>query len=131
VFLQKLLPHLTPFRLLAHYWINGVWHLDLRARQRSAACPGCRHRSTAVHSSYRRTVADVPITGTQVLIHLQVRRFFCRHAACLRCIFAERFPTLVPVRGRHMSTIIEKGPLSMNEKSPTPKVRGCLLQGPF
>jgi transposase len=97
----RFLPYLTPFRLLAHSWIDGAWHLDLRARRRSAVCPGCRHRSTAVHSSYRRTVADMPIAGAQVFIHLHVRRFFCRHAACLRRIFAERFPTLVPVRGRH------------------------------
>ncbi len=99
--LQKLLPHLTPFHLLAYYWINGVWHLDLRARRRSAACLCCRHRSSAVHSSYRRTVADMPIAGTPVLIHLHVRRFFCRYAPCPRHIFAEQFPTLVLVRGRH------------------------------
>jgi transposase len=97
----RFLPYLTPFRLLAHSWIDGVWHLDLRARRRSAACPGCRHCSTAVHSAYRRTVADMPIAGAQVLIHLYVRRFFCRYAACPRRIFAERFPTLAPVRGRH------------------------------
>jgi transposase len=101
VFVQKFLPHLTPFRLLAYSWSDGVWHLDLRARRRSAVCPCCRHRSTAVHSSYGRTIADVPIAGTRVLLHLQGRRFFCRHAACLRRIFAEQFPTLVPVRGRH------------------------------
>ncbi len=83
------LPHLTPFRLLAHYWIHGVWHLDLRARGRSAACPCCRHRSTAVHSLYKRTVADMPIAGTPVLIHLHVRRFFCRYAPWPRHIFAE------------------------------------------
>ena len=101
MFLQKFLPHLTPFRLLAYSWSDGVWHLDLRARRHSAVCPCCRHRSTAVHSSYRRTIADMPIAGTRVLIHLQVRRFFCRRAACPRRIFAEQFPTLVLVRGRH------------------------------
>jgi Transposase/zinc-finger of transposase IS204/IS1001/IS1096/IS1165 len=101
VSLQRFIPHLSPFHLLAHYSIHGVWHLDLRARRRSAACPGCRHCSTAVHSAYRRTVADMPIAGAQVLIHLYVRRFFCRYAACPRRIFAERFPTLAPVRGRH------------------------------
>jgi hypothetical protein len=79
---QMFLPHLTCFRLLAHHRIDGVWHLDLSARQRSAACPQCRHRSTAVHSTYRRTVAHLPMGKTQVLLHLQVRRFFCRHAAC-------------------------------------------------
>ena len=101
MFLQNLIPRLTPFHISAHYRIHGVWHLDLRARRRSAMCPCCRHRSTAVHSSYRRAVADLPIAGTRVFMHLQVRRFFCRYAACPRRIFAEQFPTLVPVRGRH------------------------------
>jgi transposase len=100
VSLRKLLPHLTRFRLLAFQRIGGVWHLDLSAWPRSAACPHCRQHSTAVHSVYRRTVADLPIAGTRVLLHLQVRRFFCRHAACPQRIFAERFPALVRVRGR-------------------------------
>jgi transposase len=101
VLLHRLLPHLTRLRLLASHRIAGVWHFDLSSRQRSAACPHCHHRSTAVHSSYRRTVADLPIAGTQVLLHLQVRRFFCRRAACPQRIFAERFSRLVPVRSRH------------------------------
>jgi transposase len=101
VFLQRLLPHLTRLRLLAYHRIAGVWHFDLSSRQRSATCPGCQHHSTAVHSSYRRTVADLPMAGTQVLWHLQVRRFFCRQVACARRIFAERVSSLVPVRSRH------------------------------
>ena len=99
--LQMLLPHLTRFLLRIHHRSDGVWHLDLSARQRSAACLSCQHRSTAVHSSYVRTVADLPMAGTQVLLHLQVRRFFCRQVACPQRIFAERFPTLVSVYGRH------------------------------
>jgi hypothetical protein len=54
-----------------------------------------------VDSVYQRTVADMPLAGATLVLHLQVRRFFCRHAACPRRIFAERFPSLVPVRGRH------------------------------
>jgi transposase len=101
VSLPMLLPHLTRFRLRAQRWMNGLWHVDLSSRRRSAACPSCRHRSRAVHSAYRRTVADLPLAGAKLFLHLQVRRFFCRHATCPQRIFAERFPTLVPVRGRH------------------------------
>jgi transposase len=54
-----------------------------------------------VHRIYRRTVADLPLAGAKLFLHLQVRRFFCRHPSCPPRIFAERFPTLVPVRGRH------------------------------
>jgi transposase len=101
VLLQTLLPYLTPFRLRAYHWIGDLLYLELSGRPRSAGCPVCQHRSMAVHSSYVRTVADLPIGGAKVLIHLQVRRFFCRQAACPRRIFAERFPTLVSVYGRH------------------------------
>jgi transposase len=95
------LPHLTRIRLRAHRWMNGVWHVDLSSRRRFAMCPRCQHRSGAVHSTYRRTVADLPLAGATLVRHLQVRRFFCRHATCPQRFFAERFPTLVPVRGRH------------------------------
>ena len=81
--------------------MNGVWHVDLSSRRRSAACPNCQHPSRAVHSVYRRTVADLPLAGAMLLLHLQVRRFFCRHITCPQRIVAERFPSLVPVRGRH------------------------------
>jgi transposase len=103
--LHILLPHLTLFRLLAYYRIEGVLHLDLKARRRSAACPQCQHHSTAVHSSYLRTVAALPIGGAPVRLHVRVRRFFCRSAACPRRIFAERFPALVPSRGRYSAGV--------------------------
>jgi hypothetical protein len=79
VSLQRLLPHLARFRLRAHRWLNGMWHMDLSSRRRSTVCPNCRHRSSAVHSLYRRTVADLPLAGATLVLHLQVRRFFCRH----------------------------------------------------
>jgi transposase len=72
-----------------------VWLWQRRCRR--AATAGARQASRA----YQRTVADLPLGGAKLLLHLQVWRFFCRNAACLRRIFAERFPTLVPVRGRH------------------------------
>ena len=76
-------------------------YLDLSFRQRSAMCPSCQYRFAAVHSSYRHTIADLPMAGTQVILHLQVRRFFCEQVACPQRIFAERFPAPVPVYGRH------------------------------
>jgi transposase len=97
----RLLPHLARFRLRAYHWMQGRWHVDLSSRRRAAACPSCQHRSRARHSAYRRTIVDLPLGGVMLVLHLQVRRFFCRHATCPRRIFAERFPALVPIRGRH------------------------------
>jgi transposase len=81
--------------------MHGKWPVDLSSRRRAAACPSCQHRSRARHSAYQRTIADLPLAGATLVLHLQVRRVFCRHTTCPQRIVAERFPTLVPVRGRH------------------------------
>ncbi len=97
----RLLPHLTRVRRRAHHWSDGIVPRALSHRRRSAVCPSGQPRARAGHRSYRRTVADVPRAGAQLLVPLQVRRCFCRHAPCPRRMVAERFPTLVPGRGRH------------------------------
>lgn len=56
----------------------------------TAACPLCRQHSSAVHSRYRRTVADLPLAGVAVVLHIRVRKFFCRVPTCTRRIFTER-----------------------------------------
>jgi transposase len=82
-----------------------VWPVDLSSRRLSAVCPSCQHRSRAGHSTYRRTGADLPMAGATLVLHLQVRRFFCRHASCPRRIVAERVPTLGRARGRHSAGV--------------------------
>src|SRR5690242_1084694 len=66
----------------------------------AAPCPHCRCPSTRVHSRYRRTVADLPVSGRAVVIVAQVRRFRCLVPSCPRRIFAERLPALVAQRAR-------------------------------
>ena len=53
-----------------------------------------------IHSRYTRRVADLPCAGRHVTLRLTVRKFFCPNAACLRKIFAEQFPDLVPAYAR-------------------------------
>ena len=69
--LHRLLRHLTDFGLLTHRRIEGVLSLVLSFRQRSAPCPSRQHRLTAVRSSYKRMIADLPMAGAQVLLHLR------------------------------------------------------------
>lgn len=64
-----------------------------------AHCPQCGHRSTRVHSSYERQVADLPWVGKMLRMNLQVRRFFCDNKSCQQKIFAERLH-MVPVYAR-------------------------------
>jgi transposase len=53
-----------------------------------------------VHSAYTRRVADVPIAGRPVLLHLRVRRFRCPARGCPRRTFVEQVPPLVARYGR-------------------------------
>jgi hypothetical protein len=83
----------------------GVWQVDLKSRRRAAVWPSCQQRSSAGHSLSRRTVADLPLAGATLVLHLQVRRVFGRHAAWPRRMLAERVPSLGPVRGRHRTGV--------------------------
>jgi transposase len=67
---------------------------SVAVQRRSARCPLCHCRSRRVHSRYRRTLIDLPISGQRVILHVQVRRFRCPTASCPRQIFAERLPDL-------------------------------------
>jgi transposase len=53
-----------------------------------------------VHSRYVRTAADLPWAGIRVRLQITVRRFFCDHATCSRCIFAERLGEALPAFAR-------------------------------
>jgi transposase len=61
----------------------------------SSCCPLCAQASSQIHSQYQRTLRDVPSGGRKVVLHLSVRKFFCRNPACARKIFTERLPAFV------------------------------------
>lgn len=65
-----------------------------------STCPDCRQPTDRVHSSYRRTLADLPWATTPIELCLTVRRFFCRTCTCARQTFTERLPTIAPVYAR-------------------------------
>jgi len=56
----------------------------------SSCCPLCAQASSQVHSQYQRTLRDVSCGGRKVVLHLFVRKFFCRNQDCARKIFTER-----------------------------------------
>ena len=78
--------------------LDGPTHLQIAACSscRGRCCPDCGCISRAVHSRYRRHLADLPSLGRSVSIHLQVRRCYCRNTACARQTFVEHLPTLAP-----------------------------------
>src|SRR5258708_2959891 len=69
--------------------------IDLACSDPTACCPLCHQPSERVHSTYQRTVADVPCGGRRVLLLLTVRKYICHTSDCSRSIFTERLPELV------------------------------------
>ena len=74
--------------------------LAARVRARTADCARCGHPAARVHSSYRRHLADAPISGRPVEVVLRVRRFFCDNDGCKARTFAEQVPGLTTPRAR-------------------------------
>jgi transposase len=60
----------------------------------TASCPCCAQPSTRVHSYARRTLIDLPASGRQMRLSLQIRRFRCLRPTCPRRTFREQIPTL-------------------------------------
>lgn len=69
--------------------------LSVRSRSVSAACPSCGSFSAAVHSHYRRTMLDLPVSGRRLRLIVDARRFRCRTPGCPRQVFCERLPSSV------------------------------------
>jgi transposase len=61
----------------------------------TSCCPLCTEPSSSVHSSYQRSVRDLPCGGRNMRLLLTVRKFFCRNPECKRKIFTERLSPFV------------------------------------
>ena len=61
-----------------------------RPAVKTADCPICGSPSARIHSTYQRSLADLPSHGRAVRIKLATRRFRCVLATCSRRIFTER-----------------------------------------
>lgn len=69
---------------------DNVFHLYASSSLDYGICPYCGHVSESVHSKYFRTVQDLSILGRRVVLHLEVRKFFCHNQDCRRKTFAEQ-----------------------------------------
>jgi transposase len=97
------LSHANLFSDLSNVTLRRVFRTDqgwiMEAHgQNSAACPGCQSISRSRHSRYWRSLKDLPVQGTQVILRLRLGRWRCRNAGCQRRIFTER---LSKVCGRY------------------------------
>jgi hypothetical protein len=105
--LNVLSPHLAALRIEGLSNEEGVVCLRARADTKEAPCPACGVASGRVHSWYERRMADAPVAGQPVLIHLRVRRFICQTLDCARQIFCEQLAGLTARHGRRSLQLVE------------------------
>jgi len=92
---QELLPEGAGL-VLEHVQLCGeVVHLFVHVEASGAFCPSCACWSAAFHSSYERSIVDLPMADRQVVVHLDVRRFRCHEPTCPSKTFVEQVPVLV------------------------------------
>lgn len=72
-----------------------------------APCPACGHESAQIHSTYPRDPIDLAWADWGVVLHLQVKRFFCRNPNCPKVTFAERFPGYLARYARKTDRVLE------------------------
>ncbi len=64
--------------------------LVLVSLQTEGQCPICGQSTKRVHSTYIRTLQDLPWGALRLTLRVQLHRFFCQHPACMRKIFTEK-----------------------------------------
>ena len=69
---------------------DNTLHFYCRSSAPSGVCTYCGNKSKQVHSRYQRVVNDLSILGREVLLTLEVRKFFCKNANCSKKTFAEQ-----------------------------------------
>ena len=91
---QQLLPDLPGFSIEQIIIAHEVITMQACGHPTSGHCPECAHLSSRIHSRYQRTLADLPWSGRNVRLVVQVHRFFCTHPTCLRKTFTEAIPAV-------------------------------------
>lgn len=56
--------------------------VGLKSTHHAALCPFCGRRSSSVHSNYKRTIAELPLHGLEVILKVEVSRYRCFNPKC-------------------------------------------------
>jgi transposase len=75
--------------------IDEVLTITAVSIQVDPCCPLCGTPALRVHRRYTRQITDLPCSGQQVRLLVQVRKCFCQVPGCARKIFLERLTPFV------------------------------------
>ena len=84
---------------------NNCLIFEIESLKESAVCPICGERSERVHSSYFRTLNDLPVFNYKVILRIRTRKFFCDNVHCKQKTFAEKLKGLAKRYSRRTSRL--------------------------
>ncbi len=79
---------------VSHEVCGDVIYISVKSSKIKVVCPFCGIASTKEHSTYQRTIQDLPIQGKKVILIIDNRKMFCNNPECGHTTFAERFSFL-------------------------------------
>ena len=71
--------------------VDNILYLYCYKDVKSTFCPFCGEQSSSVHSTYTRTIKDLPIQEYETKIVLLCHKYFCNNSNCQHKTFSERF----------------------------------------
>lgn len=63
----------------------------IKSQTHTHNCPSCNQVCTVYHSTYRRTIQDLPVLGKTVYLCLTAYRYYCHNSECKQKVFCETF----------------------------------------
>jgi len=81
--------------------------VEVSGAVRRLACPSCLHRSSQVHGSCPRQLADLPSFGHRVTLSIDVRRFNCVNPNFARRTFSPKLDSLAAPSQRRTHRLSE------------------------
>jgi len=92
---------------VSHEISDDTITIHVISNREEAACPYCGFMSSKTHSTYERSLQDLPIMGMKTWIVIKNRKLFCLNPDCNHTTFAETFDFL-PSKGKKSKRLLDK-----------------------
>lgn len=69
--------------------VDGIMYIYCETEKQKVKCKYCGKQSDSVHSTYIRTISDLPIQKYKVKLVIKVKKYFCNNKKCKKTTFAE------------------------------------------
>lgn len=93
-----------------HKWSLSLTQCDifLKARSHSCVCPRCGTESHHLHSTYVRTLQEIPFFSVPTQLHVNLYKYYCDNPDCSTRVFAEKLPfaDVQQVKTKALKTLI-------------------------